>query len=235
MSLILERVEQARAGANDKIIFRLPSGWAVVGDVQFLEGYGLLAGRLTPDVGQELPIGDGGFPLATLQAERQPGFGEFIGKFEKNEHCHANRQSASYRDRGLYPETDRGQRLSSLVRLPSSSTGLRTHELEPALHRRSACHGGELLAGYAGVPDSNGRDRRVGGCRRQFWSATSDPSAYSHVAAFATKVCSADFEWFAVTLATSTCFHACRQTPAARRNASPNSVENPHSARNVRS
>lgn len=42
MPLISERVEQARAGANDKVICRLPSGWAVIGDVQFLEGYCLL-------------------------------------------------------------------------------------------------------------------------------------------------------------------------------------------------
>ncbi|MEE1923386.1 HIT domain-containing protein [Pseudomonas sp. 148P] len=42
MSLITERVELARRGANDKVICRMPSGWAVMGDVQFLEGYCLL-------------------------------------------------------------------------------------------------------------------------------------------------------------------------------------------------
>jgi diadenosine tetraphosphate (Ap4A) HIT family hydrolase len=42
MPLISERVEQARAGTNDKALCRLPSGWAVVGDVQFLQGYCLL-------------------------------------------------------------------------------------------------------------------------------------------------------------------------------------------------
>lgn len=42
MALITERVELARNGANDKVICRMPSGWAVMGDVQFLPGYCLL-------------------------------------------------------------------------------------------------------------------------------------------------------------------------------------------------
>ncbi|MHA6193013.1 HIT family protein [Pseudomonas wadenswilerensis] len=42
MSLITERVRLARAGANDKVICRMASGWAVMGDVQFLQGYCLL-------------------------------------------------------------------------------------------------------------------------------------------------------------------------------------------------
>ncbi|EPL06923.1 HIT family protein [Pseudomonas sp. CF161] len=42
MSLISQRVELARHGANDKVICRMPSGWAVMGDVQFLPGYCLL-------------------------------------------------------------------------------------------------------------------------------------------------------------------------------------------------
>jgi diadenosine tetraphosphate (Ap4A) HIT family hydrolase len=42
MGLIAERVEQARRGMNDRVISRLPSGWAVLGDVQFLPGYCLL-------------------------------------------------------------------------------------------------------------------------------------------------------------------------------------------------
>lgn len=42
MSLISDRVALARIGANDKVICRLPSGWAVMGDVQFLPGYCLL-------------------------------------------------------------------------------------------------------------------------------------------------------------------------------------------------
>jgi diadenosine tetraphosphate (Ap4A) HIT family hydrolase len=42
MALIAERVEQARQGTSDRVICRLPSGWAVLGDVQFLPGYCLL-------------------------------------------------------------------------------------------------------------------------------------------------------------------------------------------------
>lgn len=42
MSLISQRVALARDGANDKVICRMASGWAVMGDVQFLPGYCLL-------------------------------------------------------------------------------------------------------------------------------------------------------------------------------------------------
>lgn len=42
MPLISQRVELARNGTNDKVICRMPSGWAVMGDVQFLPGYCLL-------------------------------------------------------------------------------------------------------------------------------------------------------------------------------------------------
>ncbi|MCU1781050.1 HIT family protein [Pseudomonas sp. 14P_5.3_Bac1] len=42
MPLISHRVERARKGANDKVICRMASGWAVMGDVQFLPGYCLL-------------------------------------------------------------------------------------------------------------------------------------------------------------------------------------------------
>jgi len=42
MALIKDRVEQARRGVNSKVLCRLRSGWAVIGDVQFLRGYCLL-------------------------------------------------------------------------------------------------------------------------------------------------------------------------------------------------
>jgi len=42
MPLIEERVAQAKAGTNPKVICRMKSGWAVMGDVQFLPGYSLL-------------------------------------------------------------------------------------------------------------------------------------------------------------------------------------------------
>ena len=42
MSLISERVRLAREGRNPYVICRMQSGWAVIGDVQFLPGYRLL-------------------------------------------------------------------------------------------------------------------------------------------------------------------------------------------------
>lgn len=44
MALIADSVAAARAGTNPSVIARLPSGWAVIGDVQFLPGYCLLLG-----------------------------------------------------------------------------------------------------------------------------------------------------------------------------------------------
>ena len=41
-TLIHERVEQARENQNPKVIARVPSGWVVMGDAQFLRGYCLL-------------------------------------------------------------------------------------------------------------------------------------------------------------------------------------------------
>jgi diadenosine tetraphosphate (Ap4A) HIT family hydrolase len=42
MAMITDRVELARREQNDTVICRLPSGWAVLGDVQVLEGWCLL-------------------------------------------------------------------------------------------------------------------------------------------------------------------------------------------------
>ena len=42
MALIQDRVTAANEGTNDKVLCRLTSGWAVIGDVQFLKGYCLL-------------------------------------------------------------------------------------------------------------------------------------------------------------------------------------------------
>ena len=50
-TLIHQRVEAARAGANPTVISCMPSGWAVLGDVQFLRGYALLlADPVVPDL-----------------------------------------------------------------------------------------------------------------------------------------------------------------------------------------
>jgi diadenosine tetraphosphate (Ap4A) HIT family hydrolase len=51
MALIADHVAAARAGTNPSVIARLPSGWAVIGDVQFLPGYCLLlAGPVVPSL-----------------------------------------------------------------------------------------------------------------------------------------------------------------------------------------
>lgn len=41
-TLIHQRVAEANAGTNPKVIARMKSGWAVLGDAQFLRGYCLL-------------------------------------------------------------------------------------------------------------------------------------------------------------------------------------------------
>jgi diadenosine tetraphosphate (Ap4A) HIT family hydrolase len=42
ITLIPRRVEEARMGKNPAVICRVPSGWVVLGNVQFLRGYSLL-------------------------------------------------------------------------------------------------------------------------------------------------------------------------------------------------
>ena len=42
MTTVYERAEQTRRGENPTVICRMPSGWAVPGDSQFLRGYSLL-------------------------------------------------------------------------------------------------------------------------------------------------------------------------------------------------
>lgn len=42
MPSISDRVAAARAGTNPNVICRMPSGWAVMGEAQFLPGYCLL-------------------------------------------------------------------------------------------------------------------------------------------------------------------------------------------------
>jgi diadenosine tetraphosphate (Ap4A) HIT family hydrolase len=50
-SLIHERVEAARAGVNPTVICRMPSGWTVLADSQFLRGYSILiADPIVPDL-----------------------------------------------------------------------------------------------------------------------------------------------------------------------------------------
>ncbi len=50
-TFIHERVAAAQAGNNPTVICRMPSGWAVLCDVQFLRGYSLLLSDLVvPDL-----------------------------------------------------------------------------------------------------------------------------------------------------------------------------------------
>ncbi len=50
-TLIHERVAAARAGSNPTVICQMPSGWAVLCDVQFLRGYALLlSDPVVPDL-----------------------------------------------------------------------------------------------------------------------------------------------------------------------------------------
>jgi diadenosine tetraphosphate (Ap4A) HIT family hydrolase len=42
LTYIHSQVESSRAGTNPTVIARMPSGWAVIGDHQFLSGYCLL-------------------------------------------------------------------------------------------------------------------------------------------------------------------------------------------------
>ena len=56
MPLIAERVDAARAGTNPTVIARVPSGWACIGDVQFLPGYCvLLADPVVPSLNDLAP------------------------------------------------------------------------------------------------------------------------------------------------------------------------------------
>ena len=51
MALIADRVAQARAGTNDRVLAHLASGWAVLGDDQYLPGYCvLLADPVAPSL-----------------------------------------------------------------------------------------------------------------------------------------------------------------------------------------
>ena len=50
-TLLHERVEMAQAGTNPTVICRMPSGWAVLGDSQYLPGYCLLlSDPVVPDL-----------------------------------------------------------------------------------------------------------------------------------------------------------------------------------------
>lgn len=97
MPMIAERVERARHVTNDTVICRLPSGWAVLGDVQFLPGYCLLladpvVGSLNDldEAGRAAFLGDmarlGDAILRVTSAERINY--EILGNSEPELHAH---------------------------------------------------------------------------------------------------------------------------------------------------
>lgn len=97
MSLISQRVETARQGTNDKVICRMKSGWAVMGDVQFLPGYCLLLpdpvvpslNDLDPEARKQYLLDMailGDAVLAATDATRMNY--EILGNSEPELHCH---------------------------------------------------------------------------------------------------------------------------------------------------
>jgi diadenosine tetraphosphate (Ap4A) HIT family hydrolase len=51
MAIIHDRIAAARAGTNPTVICKMPSGWAVMADSQFLPGYAILiADPIVPDL-----------------------------------------------------------------------------------------------------------------------------------------------------------------------------------------
>jgi diadenosine tetraphosphate (Ap4A) HIT family hydrolase len=97
MPLITERVALARRGANDKVICRMASGWAVMGDVQFLPGYCLLLpDPVVPSLNDLDTAGRTAYLLdmarlgdAALQATGALRMNyEILGNSEPELHCH---------------------------------------------------------------------------------------------------------------------------------------------------
>ncbi|MBH3426444.1 HIT family protein [Pseudomonas alkylphenolica] len=97
MTLISQRVALAREGANDKVICRMASGWAVMGDVQFLEGYCLLLpDPVVPSLNDLDPAARATYLLdmarlgdAVLQATGALRMNyEILGNTEPELHCH---------------------------------------------------------------------------------------------------------------------------------------------------
>ena len=107
MPLIMERVEQARNGTNDKVICRMPSGWAVMGDVQFLPGYCLLLPDPVVASLNDLDVDARAIYLldmarigdAVLQASGASRINyEILGNSEPELHCHIFPRYASEPD-----------------------------------------------------------------------------------------------------------------------------------------
>jgi len=124
-TLIHQRVELAKQGLSPQVICRLPSGWAVLGDSQFIAGYSLLLpdpvvpslNDLTPDQRAQFlldmtAIGDA--LLATTDAYRINY--EILGNTEPALHAHIfpRRMTEPEKYRGgpvfSYPKAERESR-----------------------------------------------------------------------------------------------------------------------------
>ena len=97
MPLISQRVDAARNGTNDKVICRMKSGWAVMGDVQFLQGYCLLLpdpvvpslNDLAPEARKQYLLDMASLGDAILAATDALRINyEILGNSEPELHCH---------------------------------------------------------------------------------------------------------------------------------------------------
>jgi len=97
MPLISQRVDAARNGTNDKVICRMKSGWAVMGDVQFLQGYCLLLpdpvvpslNDLDPEARKQYLLDMASLGDAILAATDALRINyEILGNSEPELHCH---------------------------------------------------------------------------------------------------------------------------------------------------
>jgi diadenosine tetraphosphate (Ap4A) HIT family hydrolase len=139
-TLIHERVELAKQGLSPQVIFRLRSGWAVLGDSQFIAGYSLLLpdpvvpslNDLTPDQRAQFlldmtAIGDA--LLATTDAYRINY--EILGNSEPALHAHIfprrTTEPEQYRFGPVfsYPKAERESRPFDPVREEVLRQGLR--------------------------------------------------------------------------------------------------------------
>lgn len=145
MALITERVAQARSGTNDKVICRMASGWAVMGDVQFLPGYCLLLpdpvvaslNDLDTEARTAYLLDMARLGDAVLQATGGLRMNyEILGNSEPELHCHLFPRYASepddkrkmpawfydWKNAQPYAEVDHGEMRKTIARLLEATT-----------------------------------------------------------------------------------------------------------------
>ncbi|MEB2646133.1 HIT family protein [Pseudomonas canadensis] len=145
MALITERVAQARNSTNDKVICRMASGWAVMGDVQFLPGYCLLLpdpvvaslNDLDTEARTAYLLDMARLGDAVLQATGALRMNyEILGNSEPELHCHLFPRYASepddkrtmpawfydWKNAQPYAEVDHGEMRKAIARLLEATT-----------------------------------------------------------------------------------------------------------------